>query len=175
MTGLYVAQGDEYHLIIGKDMIDCMGVFHTEYLDEGEFYLKGKCAKDMAIWYKGKAPEKVRITDGLRTELPNGYGPLWVFLPNRNVLIFMEEGSGANLEPEDIEAGNVDYINYKVFDMDDGEIQEGDGGMMLLPYYVKTHFTCLAEAIPQLLDFLYDEYQSYTTRMEVQILGWKGV
>lgn len=47
-------------------------------------------------------------------------------------IIIANEGTGDNLLDEDIEAGYVDYIYYTTWHIDDNDITEDDGGMILL-------------------------------------------
>ncbi len=57
---------------------------------------------------------------------------------NSKIVYEIEEGTGDNLDSEDIEQGYVDYIYYSVYsseeDYDNGK-EEFDGGMVLLKQY----------------------------------------
>ena len=60
--------------------------------------------------------------------------------------------------PEDIEAGLVDYIDITAYSLDAcGNIEEDDGGELMLSYFVQEHYGCLADSIPDILDFLFDD------------------
>lgn len=75
---------------------------------------------------------------------------------DHQALIYLYEGTGDNLLPEDKAEGYVDYINYDLYDLDPstGKCEERDGGMVMLKEYVSD----LSE--PQALALLSEEIVS---------------
>lgn len=71
-------------------------------------------------------------------------------------LVYLYEGTGDNLLPEDKAEGYVDYLNYDLYDLDPetGKCKERDGGMVMLKEYVSD----LSE--PQALALLSEEIGS---------------
>lgn len=72
-------------------------------------------------------------------------------------LVYLYDGTGDNLESEDIEAGYVGYLNYELYDYDasSGVCREQDGGMILTtaaPFEMSD-----AECLSALNDELFNE------------------
>lgn len=88
-------------------------------------------------------------------KIPNGFDDLCVFVPSERQIICIQEGSGDNLSDEDLDEGYVDYIYYTQYSLEDFE--EEDGGMMLLTELVQEKYKRLADCLPDLMDFIYDD------------------
>lgn len=84
------------------------------------------------------------------------YKDLYVFVPEFQQLLYIQEGSGDNLTKEDIANHYVDYIDYTVYDLDNG-IVESDGGQVLLIQLFREQYQQSADCIPDVLDMQYDK------------------
>ena len=85
---------------------------------------------------------------------PQGYGELFVFVPEMGQIVRIAEGTGDNLLREDEEDGYVDYIYYEQHGLSDG-MPVVDGGMVLLKGMFRELFRCTADCIPRVLDMAY--------------------
>lgn len=156
---------EDYVLVIGADLRDCIESFREQYpnrpnsnaLNCADYYKAKEWEESVKKHYKGKDPVNTIISAKAYGSKPAGFDPLWLFVPAKGELLFMQEGSGDNLMPEDEEKGLRDYIDYNTFVPDNGEIGESDGGMLMFPYLVQEHYGCLADAIPDILDFAYGD------------------
>lgn len=72
--------------------------------------------------------------------------------PDKTKLYAVEEGSGDNLEYEDVENGYVDYWNSYLYDVK--ENTELDGGMWLEETLIDETYDCSAEGICKLINRL---------------------
>lgn len=78
------------------------------------------------------------------------------------VLIGINEGTGDNLLKEDIEEGYVDYLNYYVYTVEDGVIEEDDGGMIMYKKPLTEIHESMKCFVPDVLrDVFDDEYLEY--------------
>lgn len=85
---------------------------------------------------------------------PQGYGELFVFVPEMGQIVRIAEGTGGNLLREDEEDGYVDYIYYEQHGLSDG-MSVVDGGQVLLKGMFRELFRCTADCIPRVLDMAY--------------------
>ncbi len=83
-----------------------------------------------------------------------GYGELFVFVPEMGQIVRIAEGTGDNLLQEDEEDGYVDYIYYEQHGLSDG-MPVVDGGQVLLEGMFRELFRCTADCIPRVLDMAY--------------------
>ena len=89
------------------------------------------------------------------------FDPIYIYVPAVKQIIKIAEGSGDNLNEEDIESGYVDYVYYEQYVMDP-YMRETDGGMIMLTELFQDHYTCTKDAIPDVLDMAYsDEHLEY--------------
>lgn len=84
------------------------------------------------------------------------FDPIYVYVPDVKQIIKISEGSGDNLNDEDIEAGYVDYIYYEQYVMDP-YMRETDGGMIMLTELFQEKFTCTKDAVTDVLDMAYND------------------
>lgn len=155
---------DQYLVVIGKDRRDCINAFKERYPSDADGVM---CCSDYyneKLWnsrpaqtYKGVEPSEVIITDEAYGCKPKGFGELWFYVLEKNTLIYLQEGSGDNLLKEDIDAGYVDYLDMTAYELDNGIPEETDGGQMMTTYLIQEHYKCLADSIPDVLDFLFDD------------------
>ena len=89
----------------------------------------------------------------LRKKL-EGYGDLFLYVPEARQIIRIAEGTGDNLLEEDIDAGYVDYIYYDQYLLD-ADMSNVDGGMLLLKEMLRDKYRCMADCIPDVLDMAY--------------------
>lgn len=88
--------------------------------------------------------------------------PVNIFIPECNQIIIIKEGSGDNLSREDMEDGFVDYIYYTQYSLNDGDIKEIDGGMILQKTYLAETYSSLRLVISDVLEMAYDsKYTPY--------------
>lgn len=85
---------------------------------------------------------------------PEGYGDLFLYVPEVRQIIRIAERTGDNLLEEDIDAGYVDYIYYDQYLLD-VDMPDVDGGMVLLKEMLRDKYRCLADCIPDVLDMAY--------------------
>lgn len=81
--------------------------------------------------------------------------PVYIYVPTKNQIIGIKEGSGDNLSKEDRENGYVDYIYYSQYELGE-DIEEVDGGDILQKEYLRDKYKSLEEVIPEVLEFVYD-------------------
>lgn len=81
------------------------------------------------------------------------YTDIYVYVPEEKEIIYISEGTGDNLLREDIAEGYVDYINYTIYDLDNG-IEESDGGMIMLKELFQKKYSCAKDCIPDVLEFI---------------------
>ena len=85
---------------------------------------------------------------------PEGYGELFVFVPEVGQIVRIAEGTGDNLLREDEEDGYVDYIYYEQHEVGAG-MPVVDGGQILLEEWLRDRYQCMAGCIPDVLDMAY--------------------
>lgn len=88
--------------------------------------------------------------------IPNNFNDINVFVPSKNHIIHIAEGSGDSLDNNDYKNGYIDYIDFTVYDLND-DMAEIDGGNMLLKEYVQDKYKNLSECLPELMDFIYED------------------
>lgn len=162
----YPCGRDDYVLAVGKDRQDCVRVYNEKHpprepgstiINCADFYSPADWEKQAKKHYKGMAPKEVLVSDGAYGRKPGGFAPIWFWVPAKGQLVYLQEGSGDNLLPEDEAEGYKDYLDYTCFDLDQGDITESCGGQMMLTEYVQERYGCLADAIPEILDFEYED------------------
>lgn len=82
-----------------------------------------------------------------------------IYVPEKNELVLIAEGSGDNLSYEDEEAGYVDYLMYDTYDCK--TMEQLDGGQLMTTELVRDKYSALAEAAPDVLDFAYGSALEY--------------
>lgn len=83
------------------------------------------------------------------------YEDIAVFVPGAKEVVIIREGIGDNLLEEDIEEGYIDYVTYDTYKFIDGEIEEYDGGMVLLKEHVREKYLSMEDAIPDVMEMAY--------------------
>ncbi len=102
---------------------------------------KDKCCRKLqAEEISGKKPER--------------YDDIFMFVPEMRQIIRIAEGNGSNLLQEDIESGYVDYIYYDQYGLA-ADMEEVDGGQILLEGMLRDKYRCMEECIPDVLDMAY--------------------
>lgn len=88
-----------------------------------------------------------------------------LYIPPKKEFLFISEGTGDNLLPEDMREGYVDYVNIDryVFTGDiDSPFVEVDGGMMLLKKPYQDSFNDDDDLARQCIEYMYDKDIAYT-------------
>lgn len=155
---------EDYVMILGKDRHDCIEAYRKRYPDRpgsGAYnaamsYTAGEWPEIKERYYKDKEPAEVIMSDTVYGCKPEGYDPLYVFVPSQDDILYLQEGSGDALTDEDRESGMEDYLEFQVFHMADGGIADYDGGEYMLDCLVREKYGCLADAIPDILGFAYN-------------------
>ena len=80
--------------------------------------------------------------------------PVNIYVPKFKQIITISEGNGMNLLDEDMDEGFVDYIYYDQYDYD---LQEVDGGQIMLTEMIQDTYTSMKECIPAVLDMAYGD------------------
>lgn len=157
---------EDYIVVIGINRKDCLDAYKNKYpnrpgsdsINCADYYTAAEWDKVTARHYKDVQPKEILISDNVYGKKPDGFVPIWLFVPTKGQLVFLQEGTGDNLLPEDLEEGNVDYLEITAYSLGtSGDIEEDDGGELMLPYMVQEHYGCLADSIPDVLDFLFDD------------------
>lgn len=79
------------------------------------------------------------------------YDSIYIYVPEMKQIVKVAEGTGDNLTEDDIETGYIDYIYYDTYSMD-GDIQECDGGMIMLTELFQETYESTEAAVPAVLD-----------------------
>lgn len=156
----------DYVMVIGIDNHDCFCAFKQKFphpdtpsqLNCADYYDPKQWEGIAPQYYDGVLPKAVVISNLAYGKKQDGYGSIWMFVPAKAQIVFMQEGSGDNLLQEDRDNGYVDYIDCTAYALDaNGMVDEVDGGQLMTEYLIREKYTRLADAIPAVLDFLYDD------------------
>lgn len=82
------------------------------------------------------------------------FDTIFIYVPDKNQIIRISEGTGDNLLDEDIDAGYVDYIYYDQHARDI-DFPEVDGGQIMLTELFRDKYGCTKDCIPDVLDMAY--------------------
>ena len=89
------------------------------------------------------------------------FDSIYIYVPEMKQIVKVAEGTGDNLTEDDIETGYIDYIYYDTYSMD-GDIQECDGGMIMLTELFQEKYESTEAAVPAVLDMAFgDETLEY--------------
>lgn len=153
-----------YLIVAGTSEKDCIDGFRKKYPDRHKGYLNCADYYEETFWnthigplyYSDQVPAEIICTESCFGKKPEGYGELFIFVPKQKQIIRIVEGSGDNLLREDIEEGYVDYIYYEQYELG-SEIQEVDGGQVLLKEMFRNKYSCTADCIQDVLDMAYGD------------------
>lgn len=81
---------------------------------------------------------------------------LLIYIPSTGQMLYIQEGSGLNLDSEDLFRGYNSYIDYTESRLDDQVFEEYDGGEYL---YNSNDYPDLESAIPDFIRFIIDNEQ----------------
>ena len=84
------------------------------------------------------------------------FDPIYIYVPEVRQIVKISEGSGDNLNEEDIDLGYVDYVYYEQYVMDP-YMRETDGGMIMLTELFQEHYSDTTDAIPDVLEMAYND------------------
>lgn len=132
----------EKHPDVNPGCMNCSGCYNEEQWDD--------VGKD----YSDRGPAEIIWTETCFGEKPDGYGDLFIYVPEKRQIVRIAEGSGDNLLPEDVEKGYVDYIYYEQYELEI-DMPKADGGQILLKRLLRDEYQCMADCIPVVLDMAY--------------------
>ena len=81
--------------------------------------------------------------------------PINLYIPSKNQILILKEGSGDNLSYADRQEGYVDYIYFTQYDLGN-DLEEVDGGILMYDEYLVDKYKSLEEAIDDILNMAYD-------------------
>lgn len=85
-----------------------------------------------------------------------------IYIPEIGVFMDINEGSGDNLLPEDIQEGYKDYIYYEIYEYAGlGELKNTDGGMVMLTELFVDKYHEESEFIKDTLEYHYGKVFDY--------------
>lgn len=156
---------EDYIIAIGKNREDCFDIFRSTYpnpngtdvLNCADYYSAEEWEKNVSSYYKDTDPEKILVSDTVYGEKPDDHDPIWIFVPGKSAVVFIQPGSGCNLSREDVEKGFEDYVDFSSFELGHDDVSPDDGGMLMTKKPIEEQYTCLSDAIPDVLDILYDD------------------
>ena len=82
------------------------------------------------------------------------YDDVFIFVPSARQIVRIAEGDGTNLLAEDEAAGYADCIYYDQYELGPN-LEEVDGGQIMLEELFRDMFETTADCIPQVLGFAY--------------------
>ena len=89
------------------------------------------------------------------------FDPVYIYVPCEQQIIRIAEGTGDNLDDDDLDNGYVDYIYYSQYSRE-MDFPEVDGGMIMLTELFQVKYKSTEEAIPAVLDMAFgDESMTY--------------
>lgn len=91
----------------------------------------------------------------MNTTNEGNFNDVLIYLPEVRQLMVISEGTGDNILEEDEDEGVVDYIMYYIHDVE-MDFPEVDGGQMMTTEMVRNMYSSLTEAIPDILEFHFD-------------------
>lgn len=91
------------------------------------------------------------------------FDTLFIYVPDMKQIIKISEGTGDNLLDEDVEEGYVDYIYYEQYEFAAGQIEETDGGQVMLTELFRDKYKRTEDSVEDVLDMAYgDRFMKYT-------------
>lgn len=84
------------------------------------------------------------------------FDSVYIYVPSEQQILKISEGSGDNLQDEDIANGYVDYIYYEQYSREYG-FPEVDGGMIMLSQLFQKKYESTKECIPDVLDMAFGD------------------
>lgn len=155
--GFPYGRGD-FVIVIGSSYRDCMDTFKQAYpnrpgsgaMNCADYYSATEWPKIKEKYYPGKMPKKILVSDTAYGKKPASYHSLWVYVPEKGHLLFIQEMPMMGEE-------SPDTIGYDIYDMDDNCVETHEGGLLALGSDVEETYGCLADAIPDVLDCIYDD------------------
>ena len=86
--------------------------------------------------------------------------PVNLYIPSKNQLVCIKEGSGDNLSYADRYEGYIDYIYYTQYDLGE-DPEEVDGGIILRKEFLADTHDSLEEVIDDVIDMAYSSDVDY--------------
>ena len=149
-----------YLVVVASGYDDAVRGFREKHPDVNPGYMNCSDCYSEKQWvdvgknYSDRSPAEIIWTETCFGKKPDGYGNLFIYVPEMRQIIRIAEGTGGNLLPEDVEQGYVDYIYYEQYDLEI-DMPEADGGQILLEKPLRDEYRCMADCIPSVLDMAY--------------------
>lgn len=149
-----------YLVVVAPDYNEAVKTFRSKYPDKHEGclncsdYYDEKAWEETKVYYADRNPAEILYADCYGKK-PDGFDDVYIFVPEVRQIIRIAEGTGDNLLAEDIEEGYKDYLYYEQYRLEQ-DMPDEDGGQILLEELVRDTYTCLADAIPDVLDFIFN-------------------
>ena len=152
-----------YLVVVASNYGDAVRGFREKYPDVNPGCMNCSDCYSEKQWYEvgyhyaDRSPAEVIWTETCFGKKSEGYGDLFIFVPEMKQIIRIAEGTGDNLLPEDQDQGCVDYIYYEQYELSQ-DMPEVDGGQIMLKEMLRDKYECMADCIPDVLDMAYDNY-----------------
>lgn len=149
-----------YLVVVASSYGDAVRGFREKYPDVNPGCLNCSDYYDAKQWervgkyYADQSPAEVIWTETCYGKKPEGYGDLFIFVPEKKQIVLISEGTGDNLLPEDQKQGYVDYIYYEQYELN-WNMPEVDGGQVLLKKMLREQYKCMADCIQDVLSMAY--------------------
>lgn len=152
-----------YLVVVASSLDDATAAFREKYPDIHEnclncsFWYNEEQWEKTRVLYEDKSPAEVIFTETCFGKKPEGYGDLFIFVPEMKQIVRIFERTGDNLLPEDQDRGYVDYIYYEQYELG-RDMPEVDGGQVILEKMVRDQYQCMADSIQDVLSMAYGSY-----------------
>ena len=151
---------NSYVIVVAENIQTAIEIFRKRFPDRSPgvvncaFWYPEDVWKEKGEKYYGKnsSPAEILWQEDCWGTKPEGYGDVYVFVPEKRQIILIEQGDGEDIDDDEY----VDSISYTIFDME-VELQEDDGGSMMLKKCIDDEYSCLSDCIPDLLQFIYGD------------------
>lgn len=130
---------------VNLDCMNCSGCYDAKQWER------------VSRYYTGQSPAEVIWTEVCFGKKPEGYGDLFIFVPERKQIVRIAEGAENTLALEDQDQGYVGYIYYEQYELGQ-DMPVVDAGQVLFEKKVKEEYQCMADSIPDVLSMAYGSY-----------------
>ncbi|MCM1222194.1 MAG: hypothetical protein NC548_47765 [Lachnospiraceae bacterium] len=143
-----------YIAVLAIDFPDALLTLKEKYRYTCNNHIKGYTKEQWQELNNNIEPSDVLWSENSLGHKPEGFNDLYVFIPEKKQIIQISEGTGDNLLPEDITDGYVDYIYYEQYQLSPN-IENIDGGQVLLKEMFRDKYTCTADSLKDVLEMAY--------------------
>ena len=149
-----------YLMVVASSYGDAVRGFREKHPDVDPGYMNCSDCYSEEQWadagkdYPDCSPAEIIWTETCFGKKPDGYGDLFIYVPEMRQIIYIAEGTGDNLLREDVKEGYVDYIYYEQYELGINMPGAG-GGQILLKRPLRDEYQCMADCISDVLDMAY--------------------